>query len=241
MDTTFMSAADDHVVTIPIAKVQLTGNLVVPLEAQGLVVLINGSNGRYNPRNYYSTHLLRRAGLATLLVDLLTPEEVAMDVRAKHFYRDMNLLATRLVGVTDWLTQVEATGQFKIGYLGVGVSGGAALAAAAQRQATIGAVVCQSSEIDQVNAILPDVQAPTLLIIGEQDFPVRAAHQDAMSQLKSEKQLVIVPQATHLFKEPGALEESLRLASLWFQRYLPSSTTLEQAYCDRFVDRTAPS
>ena len=229
MHTTFISSACDHIVTITINKAKLTGNLVVPPAASGLVVLACGSSSRYNPRNYYSAHLLRRAGLATLLVDLLTPEEMAIDVRAKHFCSDVSLLAHRLVEVTDWLVQAASTHHLKVGYFGVRASGGAALLAAAHKGEAIGAVICQSGELDQVNANLANVQAPTLLIVGEQDFPVMAAHQDVLAQLKSEKQLAIVPQVTHLFKEPGALEESLRLASLWFQRHLLSTNKIREA------------
>jgi putative phosphoribosyl transferase len=228
MNMTFTSSACDHIITITLDKARLTGNLVVPSTAQGLVILACGSNSRYNPRNYYSAHLLRRAGFATLLIDLLTAEEVAIDVRAKHFCSDLNLLAHRLVGVTNWLAQAAPTRHLKVGYFGVRASGGAALLAAAQMGAAIGAVICQSGELEQVNAVLANVQSPTLLIVGEQDFPVMAAHQDVLAQLKSEKQLAILPQVTHLFKEPGALEESLRLASLWFQRYLTTSAGQEQ-------------
>ncbi len=228
MNTTFISSACDHIVTVPVDKARLTGNLVIPPAAQGVVVLACGSNSRYNPRNYYSAHLLRRAGLATLLIDLLTPEEMAIDVRAKHFCGDLSLLARRLVGVTDWLTQTAPTHHLKVGYFGVRASGGAALLAAAQKGGAIGAVICQSGELDQISTVWANVQAPTLLIVGEQDFPVMAAHQDVLIQLKSEKQLVIVPQVTHLFKEPGALEESLRLASLWFQRYLTPANAIQE-------------
>src|SRR5207253_1989322 len=151
--------------------------------------------------------VLYRGGFATLLIDLLTADEEAVDMRTGHLRFDINLLAERLVGATDWLAQNPSTGNLRIGYFGASTGGGAALVAAAERPDVVGAVVSRGGRPDLAGPALSYVQAPTLLIVGGDDVPVIGLNRKALAQLTAEKQLVIVPGATHLFEEPGTLEE----------------------------------
>jgi dienelactone hydrolase len=165
--------------------------------------------------------VLRAAGLATLLMDLLTPEEEAEDRYTGHLRFDIGLLAERLVAATDWLAQQPQTAGWPVGYFGASTGAGAALVAAAQRPDTVGAVVSRGGRPDLAGAALARVQAPTLLIVGGRDEPVIALNRQALGMLgTAEKKLAIVPGATHLFEEPGALEEVARLARGWFTRHL---------------------
>jgi dienelactone hydrolase len=164
--------------------------------------------------------VLNEAKLATLLVDLLTPAEEAVDARTAHLRFDIGLLAERLIGVTDWLTQYPDTQHFRIGYFGASTGAAAALVAAAERPDIIGAVVSRGGRPDLAASALARVRAPVLLIVGGKDDIVIKLNEEAFSQLRTEKRLVIVPGATHLFEEPGALEEVARLAREWFERYL---------------------
>jgi dienelactone hydrolase len=172
--------------------------------------------------------VLRDAGLATLLMDLLTAEEEAVDAYTGHLRFDIPLLAERLVGATDWLEQAPETAAFRIGYFGASTGAAAALVAAAQRPDVVGAVVSRGGRPDLAGAALPRVRAPTLLIVGGNDEPVITLNRQAMVLLGArEKQLVIIPGATHLFKEPGALEEVARLATDWLTRYLSRPTNAQ--------------
>jgi dienelactone hydrolase len=208
-------------VSVTAGKVKLEGNLVIPDAATGIVLFAHGSgSSRHSPRNRYVAGILQNAGLATLLIDLLTSEEEEIDLRTRHLRFDIGLLASRLVGATDWLTQNPNTSQLKVGYFGASTGGGAALVAAAQRPETVKAVVSRGGRPDLAGAALPYVKAPTLLIVGGYDLPVIAMNEDALEQLRSQKRLEIIPRATHLFEEPGALEEVARLASEWFTHYL---------------------
>ena len=202
----------------------LEGDLVMPPEdAQGILLFGQGSgSSRHHPRNRYYAHMMREAGFATLLIDLLTLDEEIIDLRAKHFHFDINLLSARLVSVTDWLTQNPDTRNLKIGYFGSNTGGGAALVAAAERSDAVGAIVARSGWLELVGSALSCVQAPTLLIVGEYDLPLICTNEDALAQLRVEKRLEIIPGATQLFHESGALEEVARLASQWFKRYLTS-------------------
>lgn len=208
-------------VFVATAGVTLEGDLVVPVSAAGVVLFAHGSgSSRHSPRNRSVAGVLQQAGLATLLVDLLTPEEEQADLHTAHLRFDIALLAERLVGATDWLAGEPDTGSLRVGYFGASTGGGAALVAAADRAEGVGAVVSRGGRPDLAGAALSRVQAPTLLIVGGNDTPVIDMNRWAMSQLRAEKQLAIVPGATHLFEEPGALEEVSRLARDWFLRYL---------------------
>jgi putative phosphoribosyl transferase len=203
----------------------LEGNLGVPDGARGVVLFAHGSgSGRHSPRNRYVAQTLRGAGLATLLIDLLTPEEEEVDLRTRHLRFDIGLLAERLVGATDWLAQDPDTRDLPVGYFGASTGAGAALVAAAQRQDIVGAVVSRGGRPDLAADDLSRVRAPTLLIVGGNDVPVIGMNREALAQLRAEKKLEIVPGATHLFEEPGALEEVARLAAGWFVRYLSPGT-----------------
>jgi len=212
---------EESLVQIPTGRVTLEGNLEMPEGAQGIVVFAHGSgSSRHSPRNRYVAQVLREAGLATLLMDLLTPEEEVADAQLRHLRFDIPLLAERLRGVTDWLVKAPATQSLKIGYFGASTGAAAALVAAAQRPNAIGAVVSRGGRPDLAGPDLPRVQAPTLLIVGGNDSLVLDLNREALQRLQGEKKLEILPGATHLFEEPGALEEVARLATRWFVRHL---------------------
>jgi putative phosphoribosyl transferase len=197
--------------------IRLAGYLTVPENAPGIVVFAHGSgSSRHSPRNRHVADVLNGAGLGTLLFDLLTPEE-ELD-RANVF--DIGLLAGRLTGVTGWLRAQPRAASAAIGYFGASTGAAAALWAAAEPGAGISAVVSRGGRPDLARPRLAAVTAPTLLIVGGHDEPVIRLNREAFEQLAAEKQLVIVPGATHLFEEPGALEEVARLASAWFTRHL---------------------
>lgn len=222
------SAAHSHIEEYPVqtsvGPVMLDGDVSIPHGAHGIVVFAHGSgSSRYSRRNRMVARVLRGGGLATLLFDLLTPAEEAMDLQTAHLRFDIGLLARRLVGTTDWLAQQPETSALQVGYFGASTGGGAALVAAAERPATVGAVVSRGGRPDLAEAALARVRAPTLLIVGGQDSQVIALNRQALAQLRTETHLEIIPGATHLFEEPGALEEVARLARHWFLRHLRSS------------------
>lgn len=210
---------EEHVrVSTPVT---LEGDLGIPEDAEGIVLFAHGSgSGRYSPRNRRVAQLLREAGLATLLIDLLTPDEEEVDLRTRHLRFDIRLLADRIAGATDWLSQNPDTQDLRIGYFGASTGAGAALVAAAENPGAVGAIVSRGGRPDLAGEALPGVAAPTLLIVGERDVPVIEMNREAMEHIRAEKRLEIVPEATHLFEEPGALEEVARLAAGWFVRYL---------------------
>jgi dienelactone hydrolase len=182
-----------------------------------VVLFAHGSgSSRHSPRNRYVAEVLQQAGLATLLIDLLTPDEEQIDNRTAQLRFDIGMLAGRLVSATDWLNGQLSTQHLWVGYFGASTGGGAALVAAAQRPAAVGAVVSRGGRPDLAGEALPNVQAPTLLIVGGLDTPVIEMNRHAMAQMRAKTQLVIVPGATHLFEEPGTLEEVARLARDWF-------------------------
>jgi putative phosphoribosyl transferase len=221
MDRTLTQNPHEHVVSVTAGEVKLEGNLLIPDGATGIVLFAHGSgSSRHSPRNRYVAGVLQQAGLATLLIDLLTPDEEEIDLRTRHLRFDIGLLASRLVGATDWLVQNPDTGNLKVGYFGASTGGGAALVAAAERPEVVQAIVSRGGRPDLAGSALPHVKAPTLLIVGGYDMPVIAMNEDALAQLRSPKRLGIIPRATHLFEEPGALAAVARLASEWFTRYL---------------------
>jgi putative phosphoribosyl transferase len=212
---------EEHPVRVSADPVELEGNLGVPEAARSVVLFAHGSgSGRHSPRNRYVARVLRGAGLATLLIDLLTPEEEEVDLRTGHLRFDIGLLAERLAGATDWLMENPDTSNLRIGYFGASTGAGAALVAAAERPEAVGAIVSRGGRPDLAGDALPLVKAPTLLIVGGNDLPVIGMNEEAFAQMQAEKELRIVPGATHLFEEPGALEEVARLAAGWFVGHL---------------------
>ena len=212
---------DQRLVRVPVGAVALDGDLSVPPRARGVVLFAHGSgSGRHSPRNRSVAHALNESGLATLLLDLLTPEEETVDLATRHLRFDIGLLAARLVGATDWLARQPTTRDLRVGYFGASTGAGAALVAAAERPGVVGAVVSRGGRPDLAGTALPRVAAPTLLIVGGEDAPVIDLNEAALAELRCPKRLEIVPGATHLFEEPGALEQVARLASQWFERHL---------------------
>ncbi|HEY3245681.1 MAG TPA: alpha/beta fold hydrolase [Phycisphaerae bacterium] len=209
-------------VVIQAGTVRLAGTLTIPAEAGGMIVFAHGSgSSRHSPRNRYVARVLQQAGFATLLMDLLTRDEERADEFSGRFRFDVPLLATRLVAATDWLGQQDESGELPIGYFGASTGAAAALIAAAERPQVVRAVVSRGGRPDLAGDSLQRVEAPTLLIVGGADRPVIPLNQQALEKLgATAKRLEIVPGATHLFEEPGALEAVAALASDWFERYL---------------------
>ena len=215
------STGEERLVRIEAGSVLLEGNLSLPEGARGIVLFAHGSgSSRLSPRNRHVAKLLNQARLATLLVDLLSPEEEAVDLRTAQLRFNIGLLAERLVGITDWLVKDPDAQPLRIGYFGASTGAAAALVAAAERPKMVRAVVSRGGRPDLAGPALAHVEAPTLLIVGGNDLLVIELNRTALAQLRSEKRLVIVPGATHLFEEPGALDEVARLAREWFERYL---------------------
>jgi dienelactone hydrolase len=207
---------------VPVGDARLEGDLVLPEAAGGIVLFAHGSgSSRHSPRNRQVAAELNEAGLGTLLVDLLTPAEERLDlVTAEHRF-DIDLLARRLVGAIDWIRRGPAA-SLRIGLFGASTGAAAALVAAAARPEDVGAVVSRGGRPDLAGPALPYVRAPTLLIVGGADPVVLDLNKQAFELLQAEKQLVVIPGATHLFEEPGALEEVARLAADWFTQHLRS-------------------
>jgi len=213
-------------VGIRTGEVFLEGDLTIPVEAGGIVLFAHGSgSSRHSPRNRYVASELNKAGLATLLIDLLSPEEEAIDNYTAELRFDINMLAKRLVDATDWLASQHDTSSFDLGYFGASTGAGAALVAATYRPDRVRAIVSRGGRPDLAGPALSQVRAPTLLIVGGNDFQVIDMNQAALDRLSVEKELTIVPGATHLFEEPGALEEVADLAAAWFSRFLPGSAS----------------
>ena len=207
----------DEAVTIPVGAVELVGTLTVPVGASAIVVFAHGSgSSRHSPRNRYVAQVLHDVGLATLLFDLLTGAEETD--RANVF--DVDLLGTRLVAVTAWLRERADTGDLAVGYFGASTGAAAALWGAAEVGASVGAVVARGGRPDLAAARLSEVVAPTLLIVGGDDDVVLALNREAAARLECEHTVEVIPGATHLFEEPGALEAAARLAADWFLDHL---------------------
>lgn len=208
-------------VKIPVDNVALDGELIVPPGATGIVLFAHGSgSSRHSPRNRFVAGVIRRSGVATLLFDLLTPEEESVDIYTRHLRFDIGLLARRLVAAARWLETERETGDLKIGFFGASTGGAAALVAAAELGDTVGAVVSRGGRPDLAGAALPRVMSPVLLIVGGLDREVIMLNQQAYALLRCEKEMKIVPGATHLFEEPGTLETVADLAAGWFRNRL---------------------
>lgn len=208
-------------VEIEAAGVLLQGNLALPEKKLGVVLFAHGSgSSRFSPRNRFVARALQEAGLSTLLMDLLTEKEEAIDLQTRHLRFDIGLLAGRLTAAVDWLGKNPATREQAVGCFGASTGAAAALIAAADRPATVRAVVSRGGRPDLAGEALARVRVPSLFIVGGLDRVVIELNQEAMAKVPAEKRLEIVPGATHLFEEPGKLEEVARLTAHWFRRYL---------------------
>jgi len=217
--------AQSRPVSIPAVSTHLEGDLFAPADASGVVAFAHGSgSSRHSARNRHVAAALRRAGLATLLFDLLDAREEAVDVRTAELRFDISLLGRRLVAAVDWLTADSQMGELPIGCFGASTGAAAALVAASQRPDRVAAVVSRGGRPDLAGAQLESVRAPTLLIVGGEDAVVVDANRQAQEQMRCEVQLEIVPGAGHLFEEPGALDRVAALAADWFSRHLGSVT-----------------
>jgi dienelactone hydrolase len=199
----------------------LEGEIASPLQPRGIIIFAHGSgSSRHSPRNRYVARALEHHGFATLLIDLLTEDEGRVDDRTAHLRFDIELLADRLVAIIDTISRRPDTSSLRIGLFGASTGGGAALAAAAERPNSVGAVVSRGGRPDLAGEALTRVAVPTLLIVGGLDTAVIRMNRDAMMRMRTETALEIVPGATHLFEEPGALEQVAALAAAWFDRHL---------------------
>jgi putative phosphoribosyl transferase len=208
-------------VQIQAGRAVLSGNLHIPEGASALVLFAHGSgSSRHSPRNQFVARTLNEAGLGTLLFDLLTQQEEALDVRTREHRFNIGLLAERLVHATKWAKQQDQTSDLQIGYFGSSTGGAAALVAAADNPEDVGAVVSRGGRPDLADEALPKVRAPTLLIVGGNDDIVIELNEQARDRMRGDVKLEIIPGATHLFEEPGALEKVAHLASDWFNAHL---------------------
>jgi putative phosphoribosyl transferase len=211
----------ESVLKIPVGNVEVEGNMFLPEQAQGLVVFAHGSgSSRFSPRNQYVAKEINKANIGTLLFDLLTPGEEEEDELTGEYRFDIALLAQRLIGVTQWLKNDPSTQNYKLGYFGASTGAAAALIAAAKLPEAVSVVVSRGGRPDLAGEYLSQVQAPTLLLVGGWDDEVIELNKQAQQQMTNENKLVVIPSATHLFEEPGKLEEVARFATDWFQRFL---------------------
>jgi len=208
-------------IQIPVDGIRIDGDLSVPQDLRGVVAFAHGSgSSRLSPRNRYVAEVLQNAGFATLLLDLLTESEELLDRDTAKLRFNIPFLANRLLRATEWLTQQPELEGMKVGYFGASTGAAAALVAAADSGDRIAAVVSRGGRPDLAGPALRKVQAPTLLVVGGDDHVVLDLNYEAITQLECEKSMEIVPHATHLFEEPGALEEVARLARQWFEQHL---------------------
>jgi putative phosphoribosyl transferase len=205
---------------IPVGNVIVEGTLTLPSGTRGVVLFAHGSgSSRFSPRNQYVAKEFNKAKIATLLFDLLTPEEEETDIVTAEYRFNIGLLAERLIGATQWLRNDPLTKKLAFGYFGASTGAAAALIAAAKLPKEITAVVSRGGRPDLAGKYLPNVMAPTLLLVGGLDTEVIELNREAMEQMPAEKKLVIVPGATHLFEEAGKLEEVAKFSSDWFLKY----------------------
>lgn len=224
MKSTAEQKSEGRLIQVTAGSAILEGNLRIPEAAEGIVLFAHGSgSSRFSPRNRFVAQVLGESGLATLLIDLLTLEEEELDRWTRHLRFDIDLLAGRLVNITDWLLHHPDIQPLHIGYFGSSTGAAAALIAATERPDAIHAIVSRGGRPDLAAPSLLGVKAPTLLIVGGHDVPVIGLNQEALARLRVEAKLEVIPGAGHLFEEPGALEEVARLAGQWFQRHLISS------------------
>jgi len=214
--------AIESTVSVPVGEVTLEGTIGIPANASGIVLFAHGSgSSRFSPRNRYVAATLRQAGLATLLLDLLSPAEEEVDEVTRLHRFDIAMLADRLIVTIDWLRSQPETAELSIGLFGASTGAGAALVAAAERPVQVAAVVSRGGRPDLAGEALPRVEAPTLLIVGSLDDVVIELNESARAHMHGDVRLEIVQGATHLFEEPGTLERVAALARGWFLQYLP--------------------
>lgn len=207
------------------AGTPLPAFLTLPTEPKGLVIFVHGSgSSRFSSRNRFVAQVLSKAGLATLLFDLLTEEEGRVDAITAELRFNIPLLIERTTGTLDWVVSQPALNAWPIGLFGASTGAAAALGAAAERPGSVGAVVSRGGRPDLAIPLLPRVKAPTLFIVGERDTTVLELNRKAAAAMQAPWELAIVPGATHLFEEPGTLEQAAALARDWFLRYLPGDT-----------------
>ena len=221
-----MPQSDDaeRTVSVPAGHVTLEGTLGIPDNAIGIVLFAHGTgSSRFSRRNRFVAGSLRQSGLATLLLDLLSPAEERVDEVTRQHRFDIRMLADRLVATIDWLRAQPETADLPIGLFGASTGGGAALVAAAERPIQVAAVVSRGGRPDLAGEALPHVESPTLLIVGGEDDVVIGLNERARDQMRGDVRLEIVPGATHLFEEPGALERVAQLARDWFLQHLPAA------------------
>ncbi len=219
-----------HILRIPCGGAVIEGDLEIPEASAGVVIFAHGSgSSRYSPRNQYVAGIIRESGVATLLMDLLTRDEERIDDVTRRLRFDIGLLASRLVDAARWISSLDATRGMRTGFFGASTGGGAALVAAAELGGKIGAVVSRGGRPDLAGESLPLVTSPTLLIVGGRDEQVIELNRQAYARLGCKKELKIVPGATHLFEEPGALEEVARLAAAWFKQHLQAERDITAA------------
>jgi dienelactone hydrolase len=219
---TTTDTGSESLVRVPAAHVSLEGNLVIPPEAKGVVLFAHGSgSSRHSPRNRFVAGALREAGLATLLIDLLTEEEEAIDAQTAHLRFDVEMLAVRLRAAAEWLAHNPPTADLPLGFFGASTGAAAALIAAAAGAHRVSAVVSRGGRPDLAGPALQRVWAPTLLVVGGEDGVVIDLNRQAYAQLATpEKRLEVIPGAGHLFEEPGALPRVAELAAEWFTGHL---------------------
>ena len=208
-------------VSIPVGRYSIQGDLTIPRGSVAAVIFAHGSgSSRHSPRNKYVAETLNERGLSTLLIDLLTTEEEAIDNQTAELRFNIPILADRLVAATDWVRQQRNLSTLRLGYFGASTGAAAALVAAAQRPDVIDAVVSRGGRPDLAGDYLAEVTAPALLIVGERDTEVIELNRQALKAMRGPTELQIVPYATHLFEEPGALEQVALRARWWFEEKL---------------------
>lgn len=208
-------------VSVPVGKSTIEGNLTIPSGADSIVLFAHGSgSGRFSTRNQYVARVLNESGIGTFLVDLLTKEEEEADTETGEYRFNINLLAERLVATTEWLKKNPATKGLAVGYFGSSTGAAAALIAAARFPKDVKTIVSRGGRPDLASQQLHKVHVPTLFIVGRRDTEVLELNKEAMAQVPAEKRLEIIPGATHLFEEPGKLEEVARLSAKWFSAHL---------------------
>lgn len=207
-------------VSIPFDHIELAGDLYLPPRAKGIVVFAHGSgSSRFSPRNRFVAEILRDESIGSLLIDLLTPEEGLIDERTRALRFNIPLLAQRLEKIGGWVLEQVDLRDVKLGYFGASTGGAAALIAAAARPDKVAAVISRGGRPDLAAEFLPAVRAPVLLIVGERDPQVMELNREALKSLNDRSRLQIIPRATHLFEEPGALEAVAQLAAEWFEEH----------------------
>ena len=222
------AAVPQRSLSVPAAGATVDADLALPDNPRGLVLFAHGSgSSRHSPRNRQVAAALRQAGLGTVLADLLTPQEEEVDLRTRHLRFDVDLLADRLVDITEWLQSHAHTAGLAVGLFGASTGAAAALKAAARHPGAYRAVVSRGGRPDLAGSDLSAVEVPTLLVVGSRDRTVLALNQEALARLGGEKRLEVVAGASHLFEEPGALDEVARLAADWFVGHVAGGTAVD--------------